>query len=112
VAEIGGFASAAVLALTIDVLGRIDPALLPNNARAPDYLADAAVSAQQKSAVLQHAMTEGGAGPLLCVGGDCARLATQPIFESLLRSTDPGKPDGLRHDVGTVGAVRRKTAKL
>jgi AraC-like DNA-binding protein len=88
VAVIEGFASTALLALAIDVLGRIDPALLPNNARAPDYLADAAVSAQQKSAVLQHAMAEGGAGPLLCVGADCARLATQPIFESLLRASD------------------------
>jgi AraC-like DNA-binding protein len=90
VAATGGFASTAVLALAIDVLGRIDPALLPGDARRPDYLADATVSAQQKSAVLQHAMAVGGAGPLLSVGGDCARLATLPIFESLLRarSTD------------------------
>ena len=86
----GGFASTAVLALAIDVLERIDPALLPGDARRPDYLADATVSARQKSAVLQHAMAVGGAGPLLSVGGDCARMATLPIFESLLRarSTD------------------------
>jgi AraC-like DNA-binding protein len=86
----GGFASTAVLALVIDVLGRIDPALLLDDARAPDYLADAAVSAQHKSAVLQHAMAVGGAGPLLSVGGDCARLATLPIFESLLRASTTG----------------------
>ena len=89
-AATGGFASTAVLALAIDVLGRIDPALLPSDARAPDYLADAAMSAQQKSAVLQHAMAVGGAGPLLSVGGDCARLATLPIFESLLRASSTG----------------------
>jgi AraC-like DNA-binding protein len=76
-----------VLALAIDVLARIDPALLPDDAEAPDYLADAAVSARQKSTVLQHAMAVGGAGPLLSVGGDCARLATLPIFESLLRAS-------------------------
>ena len=83
-AATGGFASTAVVALAIDVLGRIDPALLPDDAKAPDYLADAVVSAGQKATVLQHAMSVGGAAPLLCVGGDCARLATLPIFESLL----------------------------
>lgn len=87
-AATGGFASTAILALAIDMLGRIDPTLLPNNARAPDYLADATVSAQEKSSVLQYAMSEGGAAPLLCVGEGCAILVTQPIFRSLLCASD------------------------
>jgi len=79
---------AALAALAIAELGRRDPALLPDDVRADDWLGRAVDDDHVKRRVLRHALRIGGPEPLLAIGLALPRLTYLPALRVLLDSDD------------------------
>ena len=80
------FASAPLVALAIRALRGIDPQLLPAQVKEPDYLADATIAPETKTAILEYAYNKGGALPLLNVGKTLGDLLFIPAGQVLMNS--------------------------
>lgn len=79
---------AALAALAIAELGRRDPRLLPDGARADDWLGRAVADDSVKRRVLRHALRTGGPEPLLAIGLALPRMTYLPALHVLLDSAD------------------------
>jgi len=84
------FASAALVALTIQSLRNQDPVLLLPDAREPDYLSDAKTATERKSRIIAYAYDIGGAIPLLEVGRGLGEFMSTPALQVLLKSVNTG----------------------
>ena len=84
------FASAILVALTIQSLRNRDPKLLLPDAHEPDYLSNAKTAGERKSRIIDYAYDIGGAVPLLEVGRELGEFMSTPVLQVLLKSANTG----------------------
>lgn len=82
------FSSAALVALTGQVLGQINPDLLPADISLPDPFSGAGFDPGLKTKILNHAYNKGGAYPIVSVGKYADYFLKFPIGKVLVRTKD------------------------